>query len=34
MQLWLDLPEADEEAELAFTHYPCADLPVRREGGV
>lgn len=34
MQLWVALPEADEETEPAFTHYPAADLPVRDEGGV
>lgn len=34
MQLWVALPEADEEIEPAFTHYPAADLPVRDEGGV
>ena len=34
MQLWVALPEADEETDPAFTHYPAADLPVRDEGGV
>ncbi|MBW0171103.1 MAG: pirin family protein [Hydrogenophaga sp.] len=34
MQLWVALPEADEETDPAFTHYPSADLPVRDEGGV
>jgi redox-sensitive bicupin YhaK (pirin superfamily) len=27
LQLWLALPEADEEIEPAFHHYPAADLP-------
>lgn len=27
MQLWVALPEADEECEPAFTHYPRAGLP-------
>ncbi len=34
MQLWVALPEADEETDPAFTHYPAADLPVRDGGGV
>ncbi|MDO8904937.1 pirin family protein [Hydrogenophaga sp.] len=34
MQLWVALPEADEETEPAFTHYPAADLPVQEAGGV
>jgi redox-sensitive bicupin YhaK (pirin superfamily) len=34
MQLWVALPEQDEETDPAFTHYPAADLPVRDEGGV
>ncbi len=34
MQLWVALPEKDEETDPAFTHYPAADLPVRDEGGV
>lgn len=34
MQLWVALPEADEETDPAFTHYPSADLPVRDEDGV
>lgn len=29
MQLWVALPEADEETDPTFTHYPAADLPVR-----
>jgi redox-sensitive bicupin YhaK (pirin superfamily) len=28
MQLWVALPEADEETEPAFTHYPASALPV------
>lgn len=27
LQLWLALPEADEEVEPAFHHYPSADIP-------
>jgi redox-sensitive bicupin YhaK (pirin superfamily) len=34
MQMWVALPEADEETEPAFTHYPKAELPVREQGGV
>ena len=34
MQLWVALPEADEETEPAFTHYPAADLPVQEADGV
>jgi hypothetical protein len=34
MQLWVALPEADEETEPAFTHYPSADLPVQENAGV
>ena len=34
MQLWVALPEADEETEPAFTHYPARDLPVREAEGV
>lgn len=34
MQLWVALPEADEETDPAFTHYPAADLPVRDADGV
>ena len=34
MQLWVALPEADEETEPAFTHYPAADLPVQDADGV
>jgi redox-sensitive bicupin YhaK (pirin superfamily) len=29
LQLWLALPEADEEIEPAFHHYPGADIPTR-----
>ena len=32
MQLWVALPEKDEETDPAFTHYPAADLPVRDTG--
>ena len=34
LQLWLALPEADEEAEPAFHHYPSADIPAVEVGGV
>lgn len=34
LQLWLALPEADEEIEPAFHHYPSADIPVRTIDGV
>ena len=34
MQLWVALPEADEECEPAFTHYPANDLPVIESDGV
>jgi hypothetical protein len=34
MQLWVALPEADEECEPAFTHYPASDLPVIEAEGV
>jgi len=29
LQLWLGLPEADEEIEPAFHHYPSTDIPTR-----
>jgi len=34
LQLWLALPEADEEMEPAFFHYPAADIPVFNDTGV
>lgn len=34
LQLWLALPEADEETEPAFLHYPAADLPAVDVDGV
>ena len=34
MQLWVALPEADEETDPAFTHTPAADLPVQEAQGV
>lgn len=34
MQFWVALPEADEECEPAFTHYPQALLPERAQDGV
>lgn len=34
MQLWVALPEADEETEPAFTHYPRSALPEQTTGGV
>lgn len=34
LQLWLALPEADEETEPAFYHYPGADIPGVEVDGV
>ena len=34
LQLWLALPEADEETEPAFYHYPDAEIPTANIGGV
>lgn len=34
LQLWLALPEADEEVEPAFHHYPAADIPAVNVDGV
>lgn len=34
MQLWVALPEADEECVPAFTHYPASALPVIEADGV
>jgi redox-sensitive bicupin YhaK (pirin superfamily) len=34
MQFWVALPEADEECEPAFTHYPQALMPERDADGV
>ena len=34
LQLWLALPEADEEMDPAFFHYPSADIPAMTEDGV
>jgi redox-sensitive bicupin YhaK (pirin superfamily) len=34
MQMWVALPEAFEETEPAFTHYPKAELPVSEADGV
>ncbi|UTA46947.1 pirin family protein [Simiduia sp. 21SJ11W-1] len=34
LQLWLALPEADEETAPAFYHYPAADLPSLELDGV
>ncbi|MFV8817613.1 pirin family protein [Haliea sp. E17] len=34
LQLWLALPEADEETEPAFYHYPAADIPTVDIDGV
>ncbi|MEZ5645957.1 MAG: pirin family protein [Burkholderiaceae bacterium] len=34
MQLWVALPQADEECEPAFTHYPVTDLPEWTQDGV
>lgn len=34
LQLWLALPEADEETDPAFHHYPSADIPAVDVDGV
>lgn len=34
IQMWVALPETDEECEPAFTHYPKADLPEWTDHGV
>jgi len=34
LQLWFALPEADEETDPAFLHYPSADIPRVEIGGV
>ena len=34
LQLWLALPEADEEIDPAFYHYPSADIPAINVEGV
>jgi redox-sensitive bicupin YhaK (pirin superfamily) len=34
MQLWVALPEADEDTEPAFTHYPASELPELQRDGV
>lgn len=34
LQLWLAIPEADEEIEPAFYHYPAGDLPTVEIEGV
>ena len=34
LQLWLALPEKDEEIEPAFHHYPAADIPALKVDGV
>ncbi|QIL90362.1 pirin family protein [Microbulbifer harenosus] len=34
LQLWLALPEADEELPPAFYHYPAAEIPTTDVGGV
>jgi redox-sensitive bicupin YhaK (pirin superfamily) len=34
LQLWLALPEEDEEVEPAFHHYPAADIPTVSVSGV
>jgi redox-sensitive bicupin YhaK (pirin superfamily) len=34
LQLWLALPEADEEVEPAFHHYPSRDIPALTVNGV
>ncbi len=34
LQLWLALPEADEETDPAFYHYPAQDIPAFNDNGV
>lgn len=34
LQLWLALPEKDEEIDAAFHHYPAADIPAVNVNGV
>jgi hypothetical protein len=34
LQLWLALPEKDEETDPAFYHYPATDIPSTRVNGV
>ena len=34
LQLWLALPEAHEEVEPAFNHYPASDIPTTEVDGV
>jgi redox-sensitive bicupin YhaK (pirin superfamily) len=34
IQVWVALPEGDEESEPAFSHHSAADLPFYAEGGV
>ena len=34
LQLWLALPEEDEETDAAFYHYPAADIPAVNVNGV
>lgn len=34
LQLWLALPEKDEEIDAAFYHYPAADIPAVNVNGV
>lgn len=34
LQLWLALPERDEETDAAFHHYPAADIPALTVDGV
>ncbi|WP_416308007.1 pirin family protein [Neptunicella sp. SCSIO 80796] len=34
LQLWLALPEQDEEMDAEFHHYPARDIPVREVDGV
>lgn len=34
LQLWLALPESDEELPPAFHHYPAAEIPTTEIGGV
>lgn len=34
LQLWVALPEKEEETSPEFTHYPAADLPTREDEGI
>ncbi|MEO1335105.1 MAG: pirin family protein [Myxococcota bacterium] len=34
LQLWIALPESDEETDPAFHHYPASTIPAWQDGGV